>query len=575
MNSKKLIVCLSILNMAEISHHTSPERHTGLVTSEKMQSRLASRPHRVFTDLVTFFKKFRANLIGRLGKLLLLSIDLGLLFLSPFAVLLLRDSMYFSLQKFSGLLPYSLINMLVGVICLLIGGTYRSVWRHVSLRDFTRIIAVAVLIVLISSSLGFVLYRLEGIPRSLPLAQLVFLIASMSSVRLAVRWWYGANHAQAVSRTVAQKDNVLVVGLNHVAELYLRCVADLAADRISIAGILDENPRLKGRLLHHHQVLGEPAELPQILAKFNVHGVEIKHVVITERFDALSEESRETLLRWERSGHVKLDMFEERLGFGKLQDGNEATGTPQGGTQDGQRLSARVNGKGSRRGVYAYVKRGLDIIGSLMLLLVLSPFILLVSLLVAFDVGFPLIFWQQRPGYKGIPFRLYKFRTMNSGHDKFGNRIDDEHRMSAIGRFMRRFRLDEFPQLFNILTGEMSFVGPRPLLPEDQPKGFNPRFAILPGLSGWAQVCGGKLVSVDDKAALDAWYVNHVSLWLDVKIIFRTIKMLIGGERLDTDAIRVAYAELDSGKHDDKVPIPLVSKDKSNNENYPVRKKIV
>jgi lipopolysaccharide/colanic/teichoic acid biosynthesis glycosyltransferase len=412
-------------------------------------------------------------------------------------------------------------------------------------------------------------------PRSLTLIQLVFLISTMSSVRLAVRWWYGGSRTSASSGTSPAKDNVLVVGLNHVTELYLRCVADLASDKISIVGILDETPELKGRLLHHHKVLGQPVELPQVLAKFNVHGVEIKHVVVTVRFDTLSEKSRETLLRWERSGHIELDMFEERLGFGEASGGSGVTGGDAVLPNRNETCVANNNEFLKKKSAYAYVKRAIDFIGASVFLLVLSPLILFVSLLVAFDVGFPLIFWQQRPGYQGIPFRLYKFRTMNTGYDKSGNRIDDKHRTSRIGRFLRRYRLDEFPQLFNILTGEMSFVGPRPLLPVDQPKGFNPRFAVVPGLSGWAQVNGGKLVSVEDKTILDVWYVNNFSFWLDLKIVFRTIKVLVLGEQLNEDAIRIAYDEQGAGGHSEQAPVSLASKDENNNDAYHEHKNVV
>ena len=162
----------------------------------------------------------------------------------------------------------------------------------------------------------------------------------------------------------------------------------------------------------------------------------------------------------------------------------------------------------------------------------------------AFDVGLPTVFWQQRPGARGRPFKLYKFRTMRSAHDEQGLRIPDDERLSAVGRFLRRTRLDELPQLYNILIGEMSFVGPRPLLPVDQSAGFAARLMAQPGLTGWAQVKGGREISASDKAALDVWYLRNASLWLDIVILARTIPTIVFGERTEAEAIRQAWDDL-------------------------------
>jgi lipopolysaccharide/colanic/teichoic acid biosynthesis glycosyltransferase len=178
------------------------------------------------------------------------------------------------------------------------------------------------------------------------------------------------------------------------------------------------------------------------------------------------------------------------------------------------------------------------------LLVALSPLIALVAALVAVDVGLPITFWQQRPGEGGHPFRLYKFRTMRAAHDERGQRIPDNQRLSVIGIFLRRTRLDELPQLFNILVGEMSVVGPRPLLPADQPETDLARLSVRPGLTGWAQVHGGREVSSLDKAALDVWYIRHASLSLDARILLQTGIMLLRGEIRNEGAIQRACSEL-------------------------------
>jgi lipopolysaccharide/colanic/teichoic acid biosynthesis glycosyltransferase len=173
--------------------------------------------------------------------------------------------------------------------------------------------------------------------------------------------------------------------------------------------------------------------------------------------------------------------------------------------------------------------------------------LLLIFVAVALDTGFPVVFWQQRPGRRGWPFRLYKFRTMRPPHNRLGVRLSEAERQSRIGRFLRRSRLDELPQLYNILAGDMSFVGPRPLLPVDQSPAFADRLAVRPGLTGWAQIKGGRELTASDKAALDIWYVRKASLRLDLRILFGTVAVIRYGEQTDFDAIRQAWRELRSG----------------------------
>jgi lipopolysaccharide/colanic/teichoic acid biosynthesis glycosyltransferase len=171
---------------------------------------------------------------------------------------------------------------------------------------------------------------------------------------------------------------------------------------------------------------------------------------------------------------------------------------------------------------------------------------LIVFVAVALDSGFPVVFWQQRPGLRGRPFRLYKFRTMRPPHDSRGRLLSEAERQSKLGRLLRRIRLDELPQLYNILVGDMSFVGPRPLLPVDQSPAFAARLAVRPGLTGWAQIKGGRELTASDKAALDIWYVRNASLWLDLRILFGTVAVVCQGEETDRNAIRQAWRELRS-----------------------------
>ncbi len=170
-------------------------------------------------------------------------------------------------------------------------------------------------------------------------------------------------------------------------------------------------------------------------------------------------------------------------------------------------------------------KRLFDLLASSLALIVLSPVIGIVALLVRINLGGPILFRQQRPGYKGQPFHIFKFRTMADRFAPDGSLLPDAERLSRFGRFLRSTSLDELPELFNILRGEMSLVGPRPLLMEYLPL-YSPeqarRHDMLPGLTGWAQINGRNALSWQDKFSLDTWYVDHWNFWLDIKILFLT-----------------------------------------------------
>jgi len=168
-----------------------------------------------------------------------------------------------------------------------------------------------------------------------------------------------------------------------------------------------------------------------------------------------------------------------------------------------------------------------------MLLLLLAPLLLGLALLVRLAMGSPVLFCQKRPGLHGKPFVMYKFRTMRDMCDAQGNLLPDSQRLTRLGRFLRSTSLDELPELWNVLKGEMSLVGPRPLLMEYLDR-YTPeqmrRHEVLPGITGWAQVNGRNAISWNERFRLDVWYVDHWSLWLDLKIIALTIWKIIRKE---------------------------------------------
>jgi sugar transferase EpsL len=185
-----------------------------------------------------------------------------------------------------------------------------------------------------------------------------------------------------------------------------------------------------------------------------------------------------------------------------------------------------------------FSKRLFDMIFSLLAIIVLSPILLLIAILVRLFLGTPILFTQQRPGYKGQPFFIYKFRTMNERHDSSGSLLPDAQRLTSLGHFLRAFSLDELPELFNILRGEMSFVGPRPLLMQYLPLYSAEqvrRHEVMPGLTGWAQVHGRNALTWPDKFKYDVWYVDHWSFWLDLRIILKTFWKVFNREGISQE----------------------------------------
>jgi lipopolysaccharide/colanic/teichoic acid biosynthesis glycosyltransferase len=179
------------------------------------------------------------------------------------------------------------------------------------------------------------------------------------------------------------------------------------------------------------------------------------------------------------------------------------------------------------------LKRGFDFLAASAGLLVFAPAIAIVAALVYATMGRPILFAQARPGKNGRLFTLYKFRTMLESRDPADEVLPDGQRLTAIGRFLRRFSLDELPQLWNVLRGDMSFVGPRPLLPDYLPLYSAEqarRHEVRPGLTGWAQINGRNAQTWEERLRLDVWYVDNRSFWLDLKILWLTLLKVARGE---------------------------------------------
>lgn len=177
-----------------------------------------------------------------------------------------------------------------------------------------------------------------------------------------------------------------------------------------------------------------------------------------------------------------------------------------------------------------FIKRVLDVKVGFLALLLLSPILVVSAAVVRIRMGSPVLFRQRRPGRNGRPFDILKLRTMTAELEGSGELLPDEQRLTAVGQFLRRTSIDELPELLNVIKGDMSLVGPRPLLmqymdrySEEQSR----RHEVLPGMTGWAQVNGRNAISWEDKLAYDVWYVDNISFWLDMKVLLLTIRQVL------------------------------------------------
>ena len=181
-----------------------------------------------------------------------------------------------------------------------------------------------------------------------------------------------------------------------------------------------------------------------------------------------------------------------------------------------------------------YFKRLLDFLIVLIVILIIWPFLLIIAVVLYFaNKGAGVFFYQERPGKDAKIFKVIKFKSMTDQRDAEGNLLPNDQRITKVGRFIRKFSIDELPQLLNVLKGDMALIGPRPLMPRYL-KLYSPeqarRHEVRPGITGWAQVNGRNSISWTEKFKLDVWYVDHLTLWLDIKILFLTVKNVLAGK---------------------------------------------
>ena len=328
--------------------------------------------------------------------------------------------------------------------------------------------------------------------------------------------------------------------MSRLTETYLQALRELHPGQVSVAGIVSQTRDCVGRRLSSYPVLGLIEDIESVLNDLEVHGTTVERIVVLNTFCSLPKAAQEALIQVEHTRGITLQLLTRILDLNEAPRNEKSSFLPP---EAGYEVDAAQLGLSSRPS-FQNIKRALDIIVAFTLLVLLAPLLLLVAVLVATSIGCPVKFWQRRPGLGGRAFHLYKFRTMRGQRSADGQILSDEERVSRVGKILRRTRLDELLQLLNILRGDMSFVGPRPLLPKDQPKASAARLLVRPGLTGWAQVVGGRDISPDDKLALDIWYIRNASFLLDIEIVVRTIKFILLGEQVSRPLLEQARRDI-------------------------------
>jgi lipopolysaccharide/colanic/teichoic acid biosynthesis glycosyltransferase/glycosyltransferase involved in cell wall biosynthesis len=283
-----------------------------------------------------------------------------------------------------------------------------------------------------------------------------------------------------------------------------------------VVGIIEDAGTPRGRYVHNVPVLGEPRELDRIVADLAVQGIHPQRLVITRPADGLPAELRTFAEHCGARHGMELHVLPEMLGV----------------PADAAASEAAARGASSPERAYFRARRPVEVGVSALALLLLMPLMGLIALVVLLDQGRPILLRQVHPGRSMRPFTLYKFRTLRGPRDADGAPLPERARTSPVGRALRRSRLDELPQLVNVLRGEMSFIGPRPLSPRDLRERIIERIALPPGITGWAEVNGGVRLSVDERIALEAWYLRNAGLAVDLRILWRTLSLTVAGEEL-------------------------------------------
>jgi lipopolysaccharide/colanic/teichoic acid biosynthesis glycosyltransferase len=454
---------------------------------------------------------------------------------APFAALALRDDslLRFDLASLGTREAYQ--YALITIVCALpAAAAFRlrdGLSRDFAFVDVWAILGATGVASSASAALIFTANRLDYIPRSTPLIYAMVLVAGLIGGRVIARAHGSRRMAVergAGARPRRQARRVIVVGVDCFSTLAIKLVQCQTPRTIEIVAALDPRERLSDRTVNGVRIVGAPADLLPIVREYAEHGVCVDEVWVSDQLIAESPEAHRALSDVCHCSGLKQSSVSGALNL-----------APAGPNFDAPNEAAARVAVAPAPGYFG-LRRPVEAAAAAALLAALAPLAAIVAAIVAIDLGAPVIFWQERIGRNERKFLLYKFRTIHAPFDRAGEVVPQDQRTSRIGQIVRKSRLDEIPQLWNVVRGEMALIGPRPLLPVDQPADPRTRLLVRPGITGWAQVNGGTALTAEEKDALDSWYIRNASLALDLRVMWRTFSRFGRGERRDASAIEDA-----------------------------------
>jgi lipopolysaccharide/colanic/teichoic acid biosynthesis glycosyltransferase len=474
---------------------------------------------KVAVDMRQQLPSSRAN-----NKLRVSAFDASWALLSPLIALFLRDAPVLSEAGAQSAFLYCFGSLLFSILAFLIFRVRGATYDNFSAHDAFNVVKAVVTAELMTTVAIFAFTRLDGIPRSTLLIHALLLSAGLIITRSCA--FKFAHHWHKRNDHEEDSEHILLIGTNYLSSVLIEAVDKYFNGQRRVVGILDEAPERIGHAISGIPILGFPKELPALVGEFAIHGIRIDRVVVCVGTESLPNISLEK---------IRLFCARQNITFDILPDIFQTIAT--------KTTAAPVRSEPVREievpGYFAF-RRVADFLLATGAIIILLPLLICVSGIVLFTVGSPVLFWQRRLGKNGQAFMVYKFRTLRLPFDKLGRAVAADQREAWIGQLLRKTGLDELPQLFNVLRGDMSLIGPRPLLPEDQPPNAAVRLAIRPGITGWAQVNGAKLLTPEEKHDLDGWYLTNASIWLDLKIVMMTIRYMLVGERKSDDTSSLA-----------------------------------
>jgi len=454
-------------------------------------------------------------------------LDVAVAALAPIVALNLRHAMIVPNSVDPSVVSYCLVSLICSLVAFAAFRIHGGIPRYLSPRDLVDLALAVLAAELMTCVALFFLTRLDGIPRSVPAIHALILGAGLLAVRALARF---VDVRAASAPAVTSPEHVIVIGLNDLSVLFLKFLEAAGRGERKVVAVLDGEPRWFGRSVNGVRVYGPPSQLEALIGEFGTHGIEIHQVAVGVEDRELSGETMREIRRVCVEHSIELAFVPKFLTPNMLTQ-RAAAASANCSQPDHAVLPATASAEGLSSSPFFRVKRVIDFAVALVLMVALAPLWALAAVIAFLDVGSPILFWQQRAGLGGRAFQLYKIRTLRPAFDRDGARIDEDSRLSRAGRFLRHTRLDELPQLVNVLAGEMSLIGPRPLLPHDQPRGPSVRLSVRPGITGWAQVNGGTLLTPEEKEELDSWYIENASPGLDLRIVALTLRSLVKGDR--------------------------------------------